>query len=74
MKLYSAIGVCRYVWLLYGYSHTEFMHLICLYTHFNMMHGTYNVKYLAVFRRMAIPPSSTLKIQEAVAFEISVNL
>jgi hypothetical protein len=38
------------------------------------MHGTYNVKYLAVFRRMAIPPSSTLKIQEAVAFEISVNL
>ena len=34
-KLYSAIGTYRYVWLLYGYS--------------NMMHGTYNVKYLNAF-------------------------
>ena len=46
-KLYSAIGTCRYVWLLCGYRKDyseEFVHLVGLYTHCNMMHGTYNVK------------------------------
>ena len=42
-KLYSAIGTCRYVWLLYsGQTYRS------LYNHCNMMHGTYNVNLFFV--------------------------
>ena len=32
-KLYIAFGICQYVWLLCGYSHKNFVHLVGLYTY-----------------------------------------
>ena len=35
------------------------MHLVGLYTHCNMMHGTYNVKLINTQRHISRPESST---------------
>ena len=37
----------------------EFVHLVDLYTHCNMMHGTYNVKLMLVVKRRLHEPYKT---------------